>query len=579
MQKGYYKLMLVPVIDRLQVQIMNECLFEDKVILSKIQARDINPTIVEKGTKLFESVPQKELRNFIENQNKVRREKCSLSEYYKISSAGENIIGDNTEESFYSAVTGIFVCLDEVPAVIPIHCDSVYELLFSTDKFRLDINIYPPYKDGRIPDAVEIVEKLKSMSVKAEIQVDNIIDALLKLTETHQPQLNVNAANGIKPVDGKDGYIEYFVFRDGIGPSIDEFGRTDYKNLNLVVPVEKDQKILEYHPLVPGMPGRNIFGEAVFHKEGEKCLFPGVENTYKSPLNSNILLSKIDGSAFFKRSSLTISADYYIPGDIDYSTGNIHSNGSVRVSGDVKAGFQLDVGGNLSVGGCVEDAIINCKGSVTIKQGFIGTGKGVINCEGNVKCHFINQQTIFARDSIIIEGECLDANLFAKNSIKVGGAKISIVGGYTIAGKSLETEFLGNMYNVKTLVELGYDYKLKEELKKNKSLQDELNEKLKKVKLIYIKLERLDELTEEQQKMHDLMKEQNDLMEKHIADLEKRNNEINKLIKTPSKSTVKVKKKIFPGVIISINSHKLIIQEERLNSTFGINEEGEVLPL
>ena len=143
--------------------------------------------------------------------------------------------------------------------------------------------------------------------------------------------------------------------------------------------------------------------------------------------------------------------------DVDFGVGNITSKGTIVVRGNVRSGFVLDAVGDVEVWGTVEDSFIKSKGSVLIRGGFVGSGKGKIEAEGDVTVGFARNQTIVANNVTVLR-EAVDCTIYAKNIVKAGGDKISIEGGITTAGTLIEVEALGSKNEVYTDVEAGIDY-------------------------------------------------------------------------------------------------------------------------
>ena len=66
--------------------------------------------------------------------------------------------------------------------------------------------------------------------------------------------------------------------------------------------------------------------------------------------------------------------------------------GSIVVKGDVKSGFCLNAEGDIEIWGTVGDASIKFGKSVTVKCGFIGTGKEKIEAKDNLHMRVENNQ-------------------------------------------------------------------------------------------------------------------------------------------------------------------------------------------
>ena len=58
-----------------------------------------------------------------------------------------------------------------------------------------------------------------------------------------------------------------------------------------------------------------------------------------------------------------------VRGDIDFSTGNVKGSGSVHITGDVLPGFEVQAAHNILIDGSVEASVVQCEGSIVIRQG------------------------------------------------------------------------------------------------------------------------------------------------------------------------------------------------------------------
>jgi uncharacterized protein (DUF342 family) len=193
-----------------------------------------------------------------------------------------------------------------------------------------------------------------------------------------------------------------------------------------------------------------------------------------------------------------------VPGDIDFSTGNLQFKGSVKVGGTVRSGFSIEAGGSVQVNGNVEDGTVVAASDVTVLGGFAGTGQGRIKAGRDVFLKFAENQKVEAGRDIILNGISYHATLRAGRSVLVKGAKGAIVGGLTEAKFSVEATRLGSAACVPTAVKTGIDPMLAERLK---SIDEEMaqtraaHEKLEQsIVFIYkIKIDRNEQLPPDKQ--------------------------------------------------------------------------------
>ena len=100
---------------------------------------------------------------------------------------------------------------------------------------------------------------------------------------------------------------------------------------------------------------------------------------------------------------------------------------------------------------------------------FVGQGKGIIDAKGNVNLAFMKNQTVKSRQNVVIAKEAIHCAIFARKTIVVHGNPYSIAGGKIMARDSITAFSIGNGSGVKTLLEVGVDFSLLEELEKTES--------------------------------------------------------------------------------------------------------------
>jgi hypothetical protein len=261
-----------------------------------------------------------------------------------------------------------------------------------------------------------------------------------------------------------------------------------------------------------------------------------------------------------------VSEGFSVKGDVDLSTGNIKYPKSVTIKGDVKSGFSVDVGGDVEIGGSVEDAVIECGGNVLVKQGFVGSGKGIINAKENVTVAFVRNQEIKARQDIFVAREAIGAKLWAKNKIEVAGKPFSIAGGHISARNEIKAYTIGNQSGSRTEVEVGIDFTLVEEQAKTEDKIKELNLSRAKVLENLQKLRHVKQLKKQLQPKEDFLLKKLEAMEQKINQqldaLEKRKTMIAQKLLEVGKAKITVEHSVYPGTVIKIGDRHMVVTKE-----------------
>ena len=145
-------------------------------------------------------------------------------------------------------------------------------------------------------------------------------------------------ARGMESIIGVEAQIVLEVDTEvNTEPIIMDDGSVDFRQVNLLRTVEKDQLLAVKIPASKGTDGVNVFGEAIDSTGKDKSL-PAGKNTYISE-DGLSLYAATNGRIIRQKELLHVENILTIEGDVDYSTGNINFNGDVAISGDVLGGF------------------------------------------------------------------------------------------------------------------------------------------------------------------------------------------------------------------------------------------------
>ncbi|MFC1556810.1 DUF342 domain-containing protein [candidate division KSB1 bacterium] len=444
------------------------------------------------------------------------------------------------------------------------------------DELEAAILVTPAQGEGKAPTLNMARDALRKARVT--IGIDKaMLDDIFKNELFNE---NVTVAKGIPPVDGKDSHIEYFFETNQVAqPSEDEKGNVDYKEINLLQNVRKDQKLAELHPPVPGKEGKTVTGKQLLPKVGIVRKLPAGINTEISKNNPNILVASAEGNAYLKAGSLiTVDSIYVVNSHVDFNTGNIDYVGALIIKGDVKAGFTVKSQSDLEIQGLVEDAFIKSGANIMIKNGFLGKGCGTIEAEGNVFLKFCENQTIQAKGDIQVGEFVLHSTLKSGSKIEVTGKKGVIVGGKTIAKNGLSVREIGNYQDARTEVIVGIDDELMKKIEEIENEFVKINENHANIKkaiytLIKKKME-LNELPKDQANLLGKLQLLQSALPAQRQQLEEQKKKTEEELKKYENVKIVVESKIYPGVRLQMLNYKKVITEEMGKTTFKIIDKG-----
>ncbi len=447
--------------------------------------------------------------------------------------------------------------------------DSRVEVEVTQDKTKGYIILHAPDGGAELSED-EILEKIEEV-IKLGLD-DQVVRSLVKEKKYGVKTL---IAQGLKPVDGKNGYIDYKFEKDKENaPYIEEDGSVDFRNLNLISNVVRGDILATLHLPEPGEDGFNVLGEISNYKPGLEKTFSYGANITLSEDGTN-LKSEIDGQVCVENQKIIVYEVYTIPKDVDNSTGNIEFNGNIKIQGNVLTGFKVEAKGNIEIDGSVEGATINCGGSLIIKRGIQGYNQAKIHSQGDILTKYIENAEVNSGGDIKSEA-IMHSETVCEGSVLVGGKKGLLVGGTCRASHEISAKVIGSHMATATLLEVGLDPKIREnqeELIEMKKATDEDKNKFSKMITHLKKLDSEGMLDEEKKDMLNKSIVAKLQLEKKIITLKEEINLIDEKIKESSDGKIKVEETIFSGVRVIIGNSKMIIQEPRDHCTIYRDKE------
>lgn len=328
------------------------------------------------------------------------------------------------------------------------------------DRMMAVVRFYPPSKNGNYMTEKEIMNELELEKIKFGIST-KIITAYMM---GRQFCRDIPIAKGKSVVQGKNAEIIYqFETEPTAKPKLLEDGSVDFHELNMFTSVKAGDLLAELIPDVPGEPGKDIFGNDVLPAKVNKKILKYGRNIKLSEDKTKIY-SEVDGDVKLEIDTVFVSNTYTVPADVDTSTGDIHYNGNVYVTGNVRSGFKIEASGDIEVNGVVEGATLIAGGSIVLKRGVQGMGKGYLQSGKDIVTKFLESCNVKA-ENIVNAGSILHSDVEAGEKVVVSGRKGFLIGGNVSAGKRIEASVFGNKMNTATTLRVGVDPEVMERFK------------------------------------------------------------------------------------------------------------------
>lgn len=441
-------------------------------------------------------------------------------------------IGDSVSNAAYNGTMSVKISDDEMKAYA----------VFTNPKFY-----------GRHLEADEVVEQLNGAGVVFGIKNQEIEDYLAKM-DYSKPLL---AAEGQKPVPGKDAYIDYKI---NIKPSArldeDESGRVDFKRLGLIQNVTAGQLLAVKVPAAEGIPGLTVTNKPIPVKHPNDTSIQYGKGTILSNDKSS-LTAEINGQVVYRYGTISVEPVYIVNGDVNLQTGNIEFLGAVIVAGNVLDNFYIHAGGSIEIKGTSQRASLEAEGDIIVHQGIVGSSNSYIKSTGgSVYAKFIQNANVSADSDVIVPEGILHCNIDAGNRVLCNGRRAKIAGGLLRAENEINSRFLGGEGSSRTDCMVGISPSVLQKIADLEQQERKIKDDLERVERELSALERQKaqgKLNEEKEKMlQEFAERKEDLLKTREEQTQELNENKATLASVTSNGKVCIEKTVYPGVSIFV---------------------------
>ncbi|MDR1148557.1 MAG: FapA family protein [Spirochaetaceae bacterium] len=455
--------------------------------------------------------------------------------------------------------------------------DTVVNVEIDEQEMKAFLYVTQPKAGGRDYTYDEYRDILKSNKVVYGINEDSL------KAFADRPVYNekICAAVGKVPVDGQNSYLEYFFDtepgRVRLSESAD--GKVNFKELNIIQNVIKDEKLAKVCSAEKGKTGFTVTGKSLPAQDGKD--FPVIlgKNVRLSD-DKCLILSDINGQVVMTNGKINVESVYTIDSSVNLKTGNILFLGNVVINGNVEEGFSVKASGNIEVCGLVDKASLIAEGDIIVRQGIAGKKGEFISAGRSVWAKFIENSDVKAGLMVTVSDGILNSTIDAEKCIICQGKRAAIIGGRLRAGEEINAKSLGSPSgNTETICEVGVDPKRKSQLeeltaKRDKFMADFDSISINLKTLTAIRQQR-GTLPEDKEAYFQELTEAYKKTNEEIASI---TDEINEITEKLLKDTIQVGRvsasaQIYPGVVIKIRDIKQTISSEFKASTFILENE------
>ena len=451
------------------------------------------------------------------------------------------------------------------------HHDSMASVEVDDSEMHVYITVIPPGEGGADLTFDAYNSLLKQHRVYHGINDEK----LQELADRPVYREKIEVAEGIRPINGKDAYVEYKFETDQSKISLKEGanGKVNFKELNIIQNVVQNQPLAKKMPPEDGIDGQTVTGKLLPAKAGSDIPLPLGTNVHVGD-DGDTILADINGQVVIVSGKINVEPVLTIEGDVNLKTGNIIFLGNVIITGNVEDGFSVKAAGNIEIKGTVAKAELDAEGDIIIYQGVNGKSGGNIRAGRSIWSRFIENANVEAGNMVVVTDGIINSNVDAIKSILCQGKRANIMGGRLRAGEEINANVLGNSTSgTETICEVGFDPHSKGELEKLLEVKAQAEEELDNTKLdmqtlINTKKQRKTLPEDKEAYLQELMDRRQILTE----DLKKAQEGIQKIQEFMNeihiRGKVSASKKVYPGVKIWIRDVKEDVRTEYRATTF-----------
>ncbi len=445
----------------------------------------------------------------------------------------------------------------------------------SQDEMEAYLTVFPPI-NGNPVTREAVLKALEKEGVVFGIDYAKLDEAI----QEANPYVRVVVARGKPAVDGKDAEINYCfpVENTPLKPVELENGRVDYYNLNLVHNIKEGQVLATKTPATQGEAGYTVRGNKLLPRAGRDLPIRAGKNTQLTA-DGMSLKATTNGHVVIQDGRINVYTTYIIPGDVDFSTGNIEYVGSVRIIGSIKSGFTVKADGDVEVGETVEGGSIIAGRNVIAKEGIRGLEKGSVVAKGSVFAKFLENAKVQAGENVVVGESVMHSNVSAGGKIIVDGRKGFLVGGICRAGEEIEAKTIGSNMATVTELEVGVDPEQRVAYNKIVAARKEIEKNLDKVEkalhLLKVLVEEGKTLPPEKEALLSKLEHTRRELKSKMEEVMQAEENLFRSLSMLGKGKVKVNNHVHPGVIIRIGNLTYYVRDEMKCVVFAI-QEGEV---
>lgn len=451
---------------------------------------------------------------------------------------------------------------DSAPGINKVPEKAPAKVRITEDRMKAYVML-PRLLPGATPaqyTVADIIAALKDKSVIFGVKQDEISNLIIDPIFGREYLV----AEGVETKEGVSGEYE-FLFSNVFNRKPKELpdGSVDYMSIKSIETIAEGDTIAIYHPAIPGTDGTSVLGRKIQAKR-VRDLPPLAGKGFSRSEDGRIYTADISGKIEKQGDRITISPVYEVKGTVGIEVGDIDFAGDVIIHGGVINGVTIQAKGNITVEGLVENCIMSAFGDIFLLKGVKGGEKSEIRAGGNITAEYIEYATVYAGGDIHAD-VFFKSNVNCNGFIKLNGKRSSVIGGAMSAVEGITCFNVGNQIGIKTEMYVGVSADRLQALEVQKKKVEVLEKHLKSIAEGLKKFDEIIAKSNNEKAKLDPRRIQ--LLRAKIqeeatcTDEKVRLTDMENMLRRGSHATIKIKRKIFPGVIIGIGQQQLTTTE------------------
>jgi uncharacterized protein (DUF342 family) len=453
--------------------------------------------------------------------------------------------------------------------------DASIQVNITDQEMKALINLNPPGPGGCDLSPETIIAFLRENRVVYGI----LEDAIRDFADRPRYKENFLAAEGLKPINGRDAYLQYNFETDQTKVRLREGanGRVDFKDLNIIQNVVEGQPLARKMAAEIGAAGKTVTGKVLPAKNGRDIALPLGKNVHVADDESTIV-ADMNGQVLIASDKINVEPIYTVKGNVNIKTGNIIFLGTVLIDGSVEDGFSVKAAGNIEVNGTVEKAELDAEGDIIVHQGITGKSTGFIRAGRSIWARFIENAVVESGNMVVVSDGIVNSQVDASKRIICQGKRAHIVGGRLRATDEINAKLIGSPTSgTETICEVGFDPKSKEQLdrmaEEKAAAEKEMEElQLNLQTLINIKKQQKS-LPEDKEAYMQELQDRRQILTEQLEHIQEETERIEAILEgLENRGRVSASGKVYPGVKIVIRDAKEDVRNEYKAVTFIIED-------